>query len=482
MAATIQPRNGPAPEAADTDTEATAPTPSTANGSGATPAPLPQAGHRRTAPWRPAAQASCRLVDNLGRIAVERLRQSSFDALISHAAAGEGPAGHTGNGAGDPSGLDGGGAGGNGTASAGNGAGRGEGREVAAAAEATALHLAVYGNVQEHLAEAVDPQPRLHGSARLLAWARGTAEERVSLSCSAAQARLVLLWSDDQLSGALPRLLTTIRHYLPETDGERMAVDRRFPPVDPRLPVGPTGTQDERTPFTRVDRELLSSALTNANLAAAAERDRFRRFRNVLLSASVVVLGLIGALCTLGALNPDALPLCFPDPNVAEVEVDAAAPPVDAGGQEDVVAAIGQVCPTGHSSPTGGDVPLVVLLGLVGAALTGVRSVTRTAPPTLRPLGGVRILQALFKASIGMLGALLGLMFLRAGVVPGFTSLDTQSEILVYAIVFGAAQDLFTRLVDSRANDLSQASTPAEAGGSLASAGAQARPVAETAV
>ena len=473
MAATIHRANERAPAAPVPETD---------------PAALP-AVHPRSAPWPEPAGASCRLVDNLGRIALERLRQSSVDALIWHASAADGPADRPGNGAGDPSGLASGDASGNGTASTGNGAGRGvgHGHGHGIAGHATsAHHLAVYTNVQEYLAEAYSPQPPLRRAARFTAWARGSAEERVSLSCAAAHARLVMLWSDDQLRGALPRLLTTIRHYLPEADGERMAVDRRFPPIDPRRPVDPTAPGEELTPVTGVDRELLSSALTNANLAAAAERDRFRRFRNVLLSASVVVLVLILALCGLGAANPDALPLCFPDPNVAEVEVDtAAAAAADAGaagGPAEAIAVVTQVCPTGHSAPTGGDVPLVVLLGLVGAALTGVRSVTRTAPPTLRPLGGVRILQALFKASIGMLGALLGLMFLRAGVVPGFTSLDTQSEILVYAVVFGAAQDLFTRLVDSRANDLSQASTPAEAGGSLSAGGTPARPAAEPAV
>jgi hypothetical protein len=54
----------------------------------------------------------------------------------------------------------------------------------------------------------------------------------------------------------------------------------------------------------------------------------------------------------------------------------------------------------------------------------------------------------------------LGLLFLRAGVVPGFTALDTQAEILVYAVVFGVAQDLFTRLVDTRANDLAHGAAP----------------------
>jgi hypothetical protein len=468
MAATIHPANERAPGAPAVEADA----------STLPPAGLPQE-WPRSARHRPAtAHASCHAVDNVGHIAIERLRQSSFDALISHAADGVGSADLTGNGAGDPHADHRGGVSGNGSASTGNGAGRGVGQQPGWTEEARSAHqLAVYGSVQDHLADAVSPQPELRGLERFLAWARGSAEERVTLACAAAQARLVLLWSDEQLRGALPRLLTTIRRYLPDSDGELIAVNRRFPPVDPRRSYDAKAAREKPAPIDRVDRELLSSALTNANLAAAAERDRFRRFRNVLLSASVVVLVLIGALCTLGALNPDALPLCFPDPNVAEVEADAAvvASAGDAGADGEAVVAVGQVCPTGHSMPTGGDVPLVALLGLVGAALTGVRAVTRTAPPTLRPLGGVRILQALFKASIGMLGALLGLMFLRAGVVPGFTSLDTQSEILVYAVVFGAAQDLFTRLVDSRANDLSQASTPAEAGGSLAAGGTAAR-------
>ncbi len=453
-----------------------------------------------------AGGTSCRLVDSLGRIAVERLRQSSVDALIWQVSAAGGGADRNGNGAGDRHGP-GGDAGGsaaagatgngnepasNGNASVGNGADRGDGRPTDGPPDAaTAHHLALYGNIQQVLDDASGPGEHTSLRGRFTAWARGTSEERVSLACAAAQSRLVLLWSDDQLRGTLPRLLTTIRHYLPEGDGERDEVDRRFPPPDPRHPAtGGPPEGDEPTRISRVDRELLSSALNNANLAAAAERDRFRRFRNVLLSASVVVIGLIGVLTLLGAVNPTALPLCFPDPNVAEVEAGTAAATAavatsddtGAAATEETVAVVGQVCPTGHHEPTGGDVALVVLLGLVGAALTGVRSVTRHAPPTLRPLGGVRLLQALFKASIGMLGALLGLMFLRAGVVPGFTSLDTQSEILVYAVVFGAAQDLFTRMVDSRANDLSQASTPAEAGGSVAAGGTPARGAAEPAV
>ena len=62
-----------------------------------------------------------------------------------------------------------------------------------------------------------------------------------------------------------------------------------------------------------------------------------------------------------------------------------------------------------------------------------------------------------------MLTAILGLLFLRAGIVPGFTQVDTQSQILVYAIVFGASQELITRFVDQRSNDLLAAVTSSEA-------------------
>jgi membrane protein implicated in regulation of membrane protease activity len=73
-----------------------------------------------------------------------------------------------------------------------------------------------------------------------------------------------------------------------------------------------------------------------------------------------------------------------------------------------------------------------------------------------------RWFQALLKAATGMLTAILGLLFLRAGVVPGFTQIDTQSQILVYAIVFGASQELITRFVDRRSNDLLAAVTVSE--------------------
>jgi hypothetical protein len=64
-----------------------------------------------------------------------------------------------------------------------------------------------------------------------------------------------------------------------------------------------------------------------------------------------------------------------------------------------------------------------------------------------------------------MLVAVLGVLFLRAGVVvPGFARVDTQPQILVYAVVFGGSQELLTRLIDKRSNDLLEAATDTQPG------------------
>ena len=46
-----------------------------------------------------------------------------------------------------------------------------------------------------------------------------------------------------------------------------------------------------------------------------------------------------------------------------------------------------------------------------------------------------------------------GLLLIKGDFVPGFSHLDSQRQILAYAIVFGVAQHLVTRFVDQRADD-----------------------------
>jgi hypothetical protein len=174
-----------------------------------------------------------------------------------------------------------------------------------------------------------------------------------------------------------------------------------------------------------------------------------RRFQAAVVVTTLLVLMLVATLITVGARAPQIVPMCFPDPT---------SPAVQASGE------VSSACPTGPNGvPAAGDVGTVALFGLLGAALVGVRLVVRRAAPSAVPMATTRWFQALLKAATGMLTAILGLLFLRAGIVPGFTQVDTQSQILVYAVVFGASQELITRFVDQRSNDLLAAVTSTEA-------------------
>jgi hypothetical protein len=61
---------------------------------------------------------------------------------------------------------------------------------------------------------------------------------------------------------------------------------------------------------------------------------------------------------------------------------------------------------------------------------------------------GLPVAIAVLKLPIGAITAFLGLLLMRGQFVPGLTALDTSAQILAWALVFGYAQQLFTRLVD----------------------------------
>jgi hypothetical protein len=60
------------------------------------------------------------------------------------------------------------------------------------------------------------------------------------------------------------------------------------------------------------------------------------------------------------------------------------------------------------------------------------------------------VLLALLKLPMGAITAFLGLLLVRGQVIPGLSALDTPAQILSWALVFGFAQQLFTRMVDQQ--------------------------------
>lgn len=118
------------------------------------------------------------------------------------------------------------------------------------------------------------------------------------------------------------------------------------------------------------------------------------------------------------------------------------------------------MCPTeSESSPTGTDVDdqiaavvatwdyiVIEIVGIVAAgisAASALRRINGTATPYPVPVA-----LALLKLPMGALTAVLGLVLMRGGFVPGLSNLDSSAQIIAWAIVFGYSQQLFTHFVD----------------------------------
>ena len=81
------------------------------------------------------------------------------------------------------------------------------------------------------------------------------------------------------------------------------------------------------------------------------------------------------------------------------------------------------------------DVPLIEIIGLLAAALAGahaLRDISGTSTPYSLPVAS-----AVLKLPSGALTAVIGLLLMRGGFVPGLSALDTSAQILAWAVVFG---------------------------------------------
>ena len=175
---------------------------------------------------------------------------------------------------------------------------------------------------------------------------------------------------------------------------------------------------------------------------------RIRAFRNIVLTSTLGLMSVVAILCVLGAVQPDALPLCYgPAPSTA--------------GQPGTTGP-GFACPSEDSPPSPGttprrlpargDVTLVALLGLLGggfSATVAIRQLQGSSIPYDVPVS-----LSLLKLPSGALSALVGLLLIKGEFVPGLSQLDNQPQILAYAFLFGVAQWIVTRLVDRQAQDI----------------------------
>jgi hypothetical protein len=248
---------------------------------------------------------------------------------------------------------------------------------------------------------------------------KGTSVEQAYRNLHSAKIFLVDLLSPADVAVLVPEVTARLAAALDRNDPRRTEAEKALQSPDPALV-----------------RVALKQALEISYDAADEKYARLRNFRNIILGTAAAMAVFVGLILLAVAVTPEAIPLCF-DPsgtgaNIAE------------GAQ------VSQVCPSrNEAGPTSGDVFIIAGLGAVGgglSALLAIRNLRGTSTPY-----GVTMALALLKVPSGALIALIGMLLLAGGFVPGLSNLDTQRQILAYALVFGYAQHLITRLADTQA-------------------------------
>jgi hypothetical protein len=291
-------------------------------------------------------------------------------------------------------------------------------------------------------------------------WRDGPLLERAMSNLDAAESNLLQAASADYLLGQLPCLVNQTQRHLPQDDPRRQALQAIARDIDGDVaePTSTAGaaqarpkTVEEKKAILLAERNRIVSIARAASSAGMREQLRVRSFRNIVVAVALVMLALAVLLAILAFRAPAVFALCFQPEQGGQTVV------VCPTGQSQAVPADARTGPTQPAVdalvPTTvrpWDVTVVELLGAVAAAVVGSASLRRLRGSS-EPHGLPVALGAL-KLPTGALTAVLGLLLMRGGFVPGLSALDTSGQILAWAILFGGSQQLFTRLVDQQAH------------------------------
>ena len=318
------------------------------------------------------------------------------------------------------------------------------------ASELEALHESLCTQVGEPIRASI--RARLAATTEAVAkdnsWWRsftGATFERINSNCDAVEADLLRIAPDDYLIGQLPSLSRHVRRHLRDTDERAQAlltIASELSGGKQRGRQRPWRRPAAHRRVTEVERNQIVAAVRAASSAAAREFAAVRSFRNVLIATTCALSLLVVAIAIFGVLQPAAAPLCF-------------SPQVD---KTDYL-----VCPTGTTrldpaedidvaiAKTVGPLDLVVvqLVGLIAASVASAAALQRLRGSTV-PFG-LPVALAALKLPTGALTAFAGLVLMRGAFIPGLSDLDSSAQILAWAVIFGYAQQIFTRVVDQQA-------------------------------
>jgi hypothetical protein len=286
-------------------------------------------------------------------------------------------------------------------------------QEVVAAGVVRCLHKARAAAFRD------DPIP-----GRMANWWRGTLVEAAYRNMHTARAQMIDLMDANELRAEIPMVVARANATLHRDDPRRTTVEEleaeTVEGLRPRM------------------RRVVGDSYEQLDL----EHAQLRSFRNILLIAAVFIAVITAGTIYFVSRNPSLMPLCF------DREVPSGVEPL-------ATTVAGKNCPTGSGDavgPAGSDILVVAALGALGGALAATLSI-RNLKGTSTPYD-VPVALAFLKVPLGALTAILALVAIQGDFVPGLSILDSQGQILAYALVFGFAQQAFSRLLDQRAQNL----------------------------
>ena len=271
-----------------------------------------------------------------------------------------------------------------------------------------AVWSGVQGLLEQADAAASGRNPR---PLRFRSWWRGTLIEAAYQNLHAAESEIVALYNECELEAEFPEAIGRVEASLNRDDPRRTYAK-----------TAGTGTLERQ-------RAQLRKLIEVGHGAIDHQHSRLRSFRNVVLMTALLIGFLVVLFIIFVTTYPEVLPLCF-EPSAA--------------GE--------QICPAGADAPSAADVKVIALLGLLGGALAAAVSI-RNMKGTSTPYD-IPVALALLKVTAGSLTAIGAIIAIRGQFVPGLSDLDSQGQILAYALVFGYAQQLLTGLIDRRAQSL----------------------------
>jgi hypothetical protein len=281
----------------------------------------------------------------------------------------------------------------------------------------------------------------------------------------AAEAQILNLAPPSYLYGQLPSLLRSVQCHLIPTDPSRQEFERIARKVGVKDPEHPAAqnqelTLDKRKEIVEQERGKIVTTVRAASSAKLREQIRVRSFRNVLVLTIIFMMLLAIGVALLGLNRRTLIPLCFApqEAGVTTVVCPTAqsepfvATGTEPPGEQQPRAPVRDIDDVVEETAKPQDLIVVELVGLTAAAIAAAAAIRRIKGSSERY--GIPLALASLKLPTGAITAFLGLLLMRGQFVPGLSALDTSAQILAWALVFGYAQQLFTRLVDQQGQNV----------------------------